>query len=116
MAACREGVRTKVFTAAALVNQLEEAQKKFGLDQLLKRLDKIDLLIVDDLGYLSFSRSGAELLFQIFADRYERCSSTSIRRLVSPRSTIDSGTKLSVDDLPGRDAATPSDLSFLRQT
>ncbi|MFT5326944.1 MAG: DNA replication protein DnaC [Planctomycetaceae bacterium] len=74
LAACREGVRTKFFTAAALVNQLEEAQKKFGLDQLLKRLDKIDLLIVDELGYLSFSRSGAELLFQVFADRYERRS------------------------------------------
>ena len=53
---------------------MEEAQKKFGLDQLLKRLDKIDLLIVDELGYLSFSRSGAELLFQVFADRYERRS------------------------------------------
>ena len=74
LAACREGIRTKFFTAAALVNQLEEAQKKFGLDQLLKRLDKIDLLIVDELGYLSFSRSGAELLFQVFADRYERRS------------------------------------------
>ena len=74
LAACREGVRTKFFTAASLVNQLEEAQKKFGLDQLLKRLDKIDLLIVDELGYLSFSRSGAELLFQVFADRYERRS------------------------------------------
>ena len=74
LAACREGRRTKFFTAASLVNQLEEAQKKFGLDQLLKRLDKIDLLIVDELGYLSFSRSGAELLFQVFADRYERRS------------------------------------------
>lgn len=37
-------------------------------------LHKIDLLIVDELGYISFSRSGAELLFQVFADRYERGS------------------------------------------
>ena len=74
LAACREGLRTKFFTAASLVNQLEEAQKRFDLDRLLKRLDKIDLLIVDELGYLSFSRSGAELLFQVFADRYERRS------------------------------------------
>jgi DNA replication protein DnaC len=74
LAACREGVRTRFFTAAALVNQLEEAQKKFALDALLKKLDRIDLLIVDELGYLSFSRSGAELLFQVFADRYERRS------------------------------------------
>ena len=43
-------------------------------DDSVKRLDKIDLLIVDELGYLSFSRSGAELLFQVFADRYERRS------------------------------------------
>jgi DNA replication protein DnaC len=56
------------------VNQLEEAQKKFGLDPMLKRLDRIDLLIVDELGYLSFSRTGAELLFQVFAERYERRS------------------------------------------
>jgi len=44
------------------------------LDRFLKRLDKIDLLIVDELGYLSFSRAGTELLFQVFADRYERRS------------------------------------------
>ena len=67
----RHGLRTKFFTAATLVTQLEEAQKQFALDRMLKRLDKLDLLIVDELGYLSFSRSGAELLFQVFADRYE---------------------------------------------
>jgi len=40
----------------------------------LGHLDKTDLLICDELGYLSFSRTGAELLFQVFADRYERAS------------------------------------------
>lgn len=74
MAACREGIKTKFFTAATLVNQLEEAQKQYSLERLLKRLDKLDLMIVDELGYLSFSRSGAELMFQVFADRYERRS------------------------------------------
>lgn len=74
MAACREGLKTKFFTAAALVTGLEEAQQQFALDRLLKKLDKLDLLIVDELGYLSFSRTGAELLFQVFADRYERRS------------------------------------------
>jgi len=39
-----------------------------------RQLDKVDLLICDELGYLSFSRAGAELLFQVFADRYERSS------------------------------------------
>jgi DNA replication protein DnaC len=74
MAACRAGRRVKFFTAAALVNRLEEAQKQYALDRFLKQLDKTDLLICDELGYLSFSRSGAELLFQVFADRYERAS------------------------------------------
>ena len=74
LAACREGLKTKFYTAAALVNQLETAQSQHTLDRLLVKLDKLDLLIVDELGYLSFSRTGAELLFQIFADRYERRS------------------------------------------
>ena len=64
----------RFFTAASLVTQLEEAQKHYQLERLLKKLDKVDLLIVDELGYLSFSRAGAELLFQVFADRYERAS------------------------------------------
>ncbi len=56
------------------MNRLEEAQKHYTLERLLNQLDKLDLLIVDELGYLSFNRSGAELLFQVFADRYERKS------------------------------------------
>ena len=74
LAACRHGKRVKFFTAATLVNQLEVSQKQYQLDRFLKQLDRIDLLICDELGYLSFSRTGAELLFQVFADRYERSS------------------------------------------
>jgi DNA replication protein DnaC len=73
-AACRAGQRVRFFTAAALVNALEEAQKQYRLERFLGQLDKLDLLAIDELGYLSFSRSGAELLFQIFAERYERAS------------------------------------------
>jgi DNA replication protein DnaC len=73
-AACRAGKRVRFFTAATLVNQLEEAQKQYRLERLLSSLDKVDLLVVDEVGYLSFSRGGAELLFQVFADRYERGS------------------------------------------
>jgi DNA replication protein DnaC len=72
--ACRQNKRVRFFTAAGLVTALEEAQKQYRLDRLLAHLDKADLLIVDELGYLSFSRPGAELLFQVFADRYERGS------------------------------------------
>jgi DNA replication protein DnaC len=74
LAACRQGRRVRFFTAAGLVNRLEEAQQHHQLDRALVQLDKADVLICDELGYLSFSRSGAELLFQVFADRYERKS------------------------------------------
>jgi DNA replication protein DnaC len=74
LAACRQGRRVRFFTAAALVNRLEECQKQYHLERFLKQLDKIELLICDELGYLAFSRPGAELLFQVFADRYERRS------------------------------------------
>jgi len=73
-AACRQGRRVRFFTAANLVTRLEEAQKQYQLDRFLAQLDKADLLICDELGYLSFGRGGAELLFQVFADRYERAS------------------------------------------
>ena len=74
LAACRQGKRVRFFTAAGLVTQLEEAQQGHRLDRFLCQLDRADLLICDELGYLSFSRAGAELLFQVFADRYERRS------------------------------------------
>jgi len=74
LAACRQGRRVRFFTAALLVQRLEEAQKHYQLERFLAQLDKTDLLICDELGYLSFSRAGAELLFQVFADRYERRS------------------------------------------
>ena len=74
LAVCRLGRRVRFMTAAGLVTQLEEAQKNHRLDRVLGQLDRLDLLIIDELGYLSFRRGGAELLFQVFADRYERRS------------------------------------------
>ena len=74
LAACREALRVRYFTAAALVNLLEEKQKQYQLDRLLGQLDHVELLICDELGHRTFSRGGAELLFQVFADRYERRS------------------------------------------
>jgi len=51
LAACRESLRVRYFTAAALVNALEEKQKQYQLDRLLGQLDRIDLLICDELGH-----------------------------------------------------------------
>jgi DNA replication protein DnaC len=74
LAACRQGKRVRFVTAADLVMQLEQAQKQYQLEKALRQLDKADLLIVDELGYVSFSRAAAELLFQVITDRYERRS------------------------------------------
>jgi DNA replication protein DnaC len=74
LAACRLGRRVRFYTAAGLVTRLEEAQKQYQLDKALAQLERVELLICDELGYLSFSRAGAELLFQVFSERYERRS------------------------------------------
>jgi len=74
LAVCRLGRRVRFVTAANLVTQLEEAQQQHRLERMLAQLDRVDLLVIDELGYLSFSRTGAELLFQVFAERYERRS------------------------------------------
>ena len=73
-AACRAGLRVRFFTAAELVSQLEKAQKQYTLDRFLGQLERAQLLICDELGYVSLSRGGVELLFRVFADRYERAS------------------------------------------
>jgi DNA replication protein DnaC len=73
-AACRRGLRVRFFTAAALVTELEKAQKQYTLDRFLAQLDRTHLLICDELGYVSMSRGGVELLFRVFAERYERGS------------------------------------------
>jgi DNA replication protein DnaC len=73
-AACRHGLRVRFFTAADLVSQLEKAQKQYTLDKFLTQLDRAHLLICDELGYVSLSRGGVELLFRVFAERYERAS------------------------------------------
>jgi DNA replication protein DnaC len=73
-AACRAGLRVGFFTAAELVSKLEAAQKQYTLDRFLDQLERVALLICDELGYVSLSRGGVELLFRVFADRYERGS------------------------------------------
>lgn len=73
-AACRAGLRVRFFTAAELVSRLEKEQKQYTLDRFLSQLDRTHLLICDELGYVTMSRGGVELLFRVFADRYERGS------------------------------------------
>jgi len=74
MEACTQGVRTKFVTGCGLVNELVEARDEKMLRRILKRYFNYGLLIIDELGYVPFSKSGAELLFQVLAERHERKS------------------------------------------
>ncbi len=74
LAACQKGYRVRFTTAAALVNELLEARDDKRLRRFQKQLAKQDLLIVDELGYVPLSKTGAELLFEIFSQRYEQAS------------------------------------------
>lgn len=72
--ACRQGHRVLFTSAAQLANLLIEARAEHELQRYQQRLNRVPLLIVDELGYIPFSAKGAQLLFQVFADRYERAS------------------------------------------
>lgn len=80
--ACMQGMNVKFYTAANLSNELIEAQDNHKLVRLEKQLSKVDLLIIDELSYLTFNRHQSELLFKVVADRAERKSvivSTNLR-------------------------------------
>ena len=71
IAACRRGLNVRFFTVASLVRLLSLSAKNGRLDKLIRDLQKIDLLILDEWGYVPVDREGARLLFQIVADSYE---------------------------------------------
>ena len=74
LAACQKGLSVGFTTAAALVHELLEARDEKRLLRLQKQLAAHRLLIVDELGYVPLSPTGAELLFEVFSQRYERGS------------------------------------------
>jgi DNA replication protein DnaC len=74
LAACQQGLSVGFTTAAALVHQLREASDEKRLLRLQRQLTKYKLLIIDELGYVPLSPTGAELLFEVFSQRYERAS------------------------------------------
>lgn len=73
--AVKRRYRVAFYRAADLVRELREARDDRQLGRLYRRLQKADLLIVDELGFVPFERAGGELLFHLFSDRYERRSS-----------------------------------------
>ena len=74
MEACRQGVRTRFVTGCGLANELIEARDEKILGRVINRYAGYGLLIIDELGYVPFSKQGAELLFQVLAERHERKS------------------------------------------
>ena len=72
--ACNRGKKVRFFKVAHLVNELIEASERGELRRFTNSLNKYDLLICDEWGYIPISLRGAELLFQVIADFYERKS------------------------------------------
>lgn len=71
VAACRAGYKTRFYTAANLANQLVEARANHALSRIEKLWRKLDLVVLDELGYVPFSREAAQLLFAMISARYE---------------------------------------------
>ena len=74
LAACQRGMSVGFTTAAGLVHELMEARDERRLLNLQRQLARLNLLIIDELGFVPLSRTGAELLFEVFSQRYERSS------------------------------------------
>ena len=74
LAACQRGMSVGFTTAAALVHELMEARDERRLLNLQRQLSRLNLLIIDELGFVPLSWTGAELLFEVFSQRYERGS------------------------------------------
>ena len=72
LAACQKGLSVGFTTAAALVHELREARDEKRLLRFQKQLAKYSLLVIDELGFVPISKTGAELLFEVFSQRYER--------------------------------------------
>jgi len=74
LTACQKGLPVAFVTASALVHEMMEARDEKRLLQLQRKLTKVKLLIIDELGFVPLSKTGAELLFELISQRYERGS------------------------------------------
>jgi DNA replication protein DnaC len=70
--ACKKGIHTKFFRTAALVNKLSEAKKSGTLSTFMKKIAKAELIICDEWGYVPLDRTGAQLLFEVISECYEK--------------------------------------------
>jgi len=74
LAACQQKKRVRFVTAAGLANDLIEAQHQSLLGRALARWARFDLIVLDEVGYVPFAQVGAELLFQVIAERAEKAT------------------------------------------
>ena len=74
LAACQRGLSVGFTAAAALVHELMESRDERRLLNLQRQLSRLGLLIIDELGFVPLSHTGAEMLFEVFSQRYERGS------------------------------------------
>jgi DNA replication protein DnaC len=74
ISACRQGKRVRFCTAAGLINDLLEAQAQFRLAKLEASLARYEVIVLDELGFVPFTKEGAEALFTFCSGRYERGS------------------------------------------
>ena len=74
LAACEQGRKVRYVTCGQLVNELVEAADERVLSRVVARYGRLDLLCLDELGYVQIDPRGAELLFQIITEREERAS------------------------------------------
>jgi DNA replication protein DnaC len=74
LAACEQGYRVRFFTAAGLMNEFLEAQDAHRLSQLERTLSKLELIVLDEVGFVPFSQRGAQMLFTFISQRYQRTS------------------------------------------
>jgi DNA replication protein DnaC len=74
LAACALGRRVRFYSAASLVTALLERREERTLGRTLKAMERMELIVIDELGYIPFSKAGAELLFEVVSRAYERTS------------------------------------------
>ena len=72
--ACTQGRRVRYFTATGLVTHLLEMREERQLGRYQKQLERLELIILDELGYVPYTKAGAELLFEVVSRAYERTS------------------------------------------
>lgn len=72
MEACQKGIPVKFFRTAALINQLSQAQEHGTLSQLHKRMDKAEIIILDEFGYVPYNKTCSQLLFDYLSEIHEK--------------------------------------------